>query len=33
MTILSIEHEFARKIAYEEIIDKLARLKVKKANF
>jgi len=32
MAILSIEHDFARKIWYEEIFDELTTLKTRKAN-
>lgn len=33
MAILSIEHEFARQISYDEIIDEFSSLKARKANF
>lgn len=33
MAILSIEHEFARQISYDEIIDEFSSLKARKENF
>jgi len=33
MAILSIEHEFARKILYDKIIDEFFSLKARKENF